>query len=163
MTTNIDVTRLTGEWSGTNQLWLAPNEPVRESATQATVTGAAAGQFLVLTYTWSDNDKPHDGVLIIRVAAEPSPVDMVWVDSFHTDGKFMQCEGRRSQEGGLEATAKWSAGEGPDWGWRILLTSDGPDDLSVRMFVATPAGEEAPAVESRYTRGRQAKFPGTTN
>lgn len=50
------------------------------------------------------------------------------------------------------ATTLWSIGDGPDWGWRIALSSPNADDLLVRMYVATPAGEEAPAVESRYAR-----------
>lgn len=115
------------------------------------MTSVAAGGFLLLNYTWSDGGRPHDGVLIVRVADEPGPVDMVWVDSFHTDGKFMQFEGRPTTDCGLDATTNWSAGDGPDWGWRIHLSSS-DEELLVRMYIATPEGEEAPAVESRYRR-----------
>lgn len=152
MSTLIDAGELAGKWSGRNLLWLGPAEPVRESATEATVTTAAADGFLVLTYSWTDQGEPQDGMLMVRVAAEPSPMDMVWVDSFHTMGKFMRFEGRPTTDGSLEATTLWSIGDGPDWGWRIALSSPNADELLVRMYVATPAGEEAPAVESRYTR-----------
>lgn len=144
--------KLVGEWSGRNSLWLAPGEPVRHSATEATVTTAAAGQFLVITYSWSDKGEPHDGLLMVRVADDPSPLDMVWVDSFHTMRQFMRFEGRESGDGSIEATTKWSPGSGPDWGWRIAVSSAGPDHLVVRMFIETPDGQEAPAVESVYSR-----------
>ena len=143
---------LVGQWSGENSLWLSPTEPVREAATKATVTTAAAGRFLVVTYVWSDLGKRHDGVLMVRVGDEPSPVDMVWVDSFHTAGKFMQFAGSATDDGSIEASTTWSAGDGSDWGWRIVLVSADDGELVIRMFIATPEGEEAPAVESRYRR-----------
>lgn len=147
-----EAAKLVGEWSGENRLWLGPTEPVREAETGLTVTSAGAGQFLVLTYTWSDQGKPHDGVLIVRIGDEPSPADMVWVDSFHTMGTFMQFSGRSTADGSIDATTTWSPGSGPDWGWRIALSGDSPEELIVRMFIATPEGEESPAVESRYRR-----------
>src|SRR5690606_6730741 len=140
--TNIDVAGLVGEWAGSYLLWLGPDEPVRESETAGTVTAAAAGQFLVLTYTWAASGKPHDGVLIARVADAPGAVEMDWVDAFHPAGKFMTVEGQSAAGGGLRATTKWSAGEGPAWGWRIDLSSAGSDDLVVQTYIATPTGEE---------------------
>ncbi len=152
MDVRADAALLVGEWSGHNKLWLGPDEPVRESSTSASVTAAAGGRFLVITYTWTDRGRPHDGVLMVRVDDEPSPQDMVWVDSFHTMGQFMRFEGKSSGDGSIQGTTKWSPGSGPDWGWRIALSSGGPDDLLVSMFIETPDGEEAPAVESRFTR-----------
>lgn len=73
MSTSIDARMLAGTWSGRNLLWLGPGEPVRESATEATVTTAAANAFLVLAYPWSDQGKQHDGVIMARDAAEPGP------------------------------------------------------------------------------------------
>ncbi len=145
-------TALEGRWSGEYKLWLGPDEPVRVSQTAATLTSAAAGGFLVITYDWSDRGQPHDGVLLARVAGEPGPMDMVWVDSFHTMGGFMRFEGRGTNDGSLEGTTKWSAGSGPDWGWRINLRAVLPDRFTVRMYIATPDGEEAPAVETVYER-----------
>lgn len=146
-----DAAPLVGDWSGHNRLWLGPEEPVRESSTDATLT-MAAGRFLVITYTWSDKGKPQDGVLILRIAPQPGPFDMVWVDSFHTMGEFMRFEGRPGKDGAIEGTTKWSPGSGPDWGWRIAVSSTGREEFSVRMYIETPDGEEAPAVESIYSR-----------
>lgn len=76
----------------------------------------------------------------------------LWVDSFHTMCGFMQFEGQQTADGSVEGNTTWSAGEGPAWGWRIVVSNPGPDELLVRMYIATPTGEEAPAVESRYLR-----------
>jgi len=150
-----DVARdLVGEWSGRDELWLGPGEPVRESATEATVTTAAGGGFLLIAYTWSHGGEPHDGVLLARLTPGPGAVDMVWVDSFHTQGQFMTFAGQEADDGAMAAFTTWSPGSGPDWGWRIVLDSGGPDDLTMRMYIATPDGEEAPAVASRYARRR---------
>src|SRR5690606_28115042 len=109
-------------------------------------------QFLVITYSWTDREQPHDGVLMLRVADDVGPVDIVWVDSFHTMRGFMQFSSSEATHGGWDASTKWSAGDGADWGWRIEVTAPEPDELLVRMYIATPTGEESPAVESHYTR-----------
>jgi hypothetical protein len=152
MNTRFAVDDLTGSWTGEYRLWLGPDVPVRESATHATVTGAANDKFIVITYAWTDAEKPHDGVLLVRLAEKPSPVDMVWIDSFHTMGGFMHFVGHETTDGSVEGTTTWSAGEGPDWGWRIIVSHPTTDELLVRMYIATPTGEESPAVESRYRR-----------
>src|SRR5690606_17936239 len=152
MSTPLGAQDLVGTWAGHNKLWLDPSQPVRESATRLTATAAAAGKFLVLTYAWADGETPHDGVLIVRTGAEPSPIDMGWVDSLHPAGQVMQFEGQGTADGSVNATTMWSVGAGPDWGWRIHVSSTGPTDLIVRMYIATPDGVEAPAVEARYSR-----------
>ena len=77
---------------------------------------------------------------------------MVWVDSFHTSSQFMRFEGRAREDGGIEGDTKWSAGTGEDWGWRIVVSSPNAQELIVRMYVEPPDSEEAPAVESIYSR-----------
>jgi hypothetical protein len=56
---------LVGEWSGTNKLWLTPDEPVRESETTASVTLAAQGKFITIAYTWSFEGEPQDGLIVL--------------------------------------------------------------------------------------------------
>ena len=109
-----DIASFVGTWSGSYKLWLGPDEPLRESTTQATVSTVAAGQFLVINYAWTDRDKPHDGVLTLRVADDVGPVDMVWVDSFHTMRGFMQFTSSERTEGGWDEFTRWSVGDRPD-------------------------------------------------
>ena len=65
-------------------------------------------------------------------------------------------EGGHPQEGLLvvrnAALGSYAAPEGPDWGWRIVIGSDGPDELHLRMYNIAPDGGVYPAVESRLLR-----------
>jgi hypothetical protein len=143
---------LVGDWFGTNRVWLSPGEPVRESETSATIALAAHSAFLTITYTWSDSGEPQDGILIVRLAQEPSSLDMVWIDSWHTGGKFMEFRGEEHGDGQVSAIGSYSAPEGPDWGWRITLTAGAGDGYEVRMYNIPPHGIEALAVEAKYIR-----------
>jgi hypothetical protein len=67
-------------------------------------------------------------------------------------------EGGQPQEGLLvvrnAALGSYAAPEGPDWGWRIVIGSDGPDELHLLMYNIAPDGGVYPAVESRLLRRR---------
>lgn len=144
--------QLAGEWSGSNKLWLEPGTPVRESDATARIGSTANGQFLQLAYDWADQGSPHSGLLVLRIVDGPGPVDIVWVDSFHTMRAFMQFARTESVAEGWNASTTWSVGDGPDWGWRIEVTCPSPDELLIRMFITTPTGEESPAVETRLAK-----------
>jgi hypothetical protein len=143
---------LVGDWFGTKRVWLSPQDPVRESETKATIALAARSAFLTITYTWSDLGEPQDGMLIVRLAQEPSSLDMVWIDSWHTGGKFMEFRGEEHGDGQVSAIGSYSAPEGPNWGWRITLTTGAGGGCEVRMYNITPDGIEELAVEMIYTR-----------
>lgn len=144
--------QLAGAWTGINRLWLSPDAPARESETTATVALAAGGAFATFTYTWADGGRPQDGVLLLRLAPEPSALDMVWADSFHMGKELMLCRGEAGSAGSLSALGSYAAPPGPDWGWRIVLSADTPEELHLRMDNITPEGQEALAVEARYSR-----------
>ena len=141
-----------GDWSGINRLWLSPDDPVRESETTASMALAAGGAFAMISYTWAENGEPQDGVLLVRLAPEPSQLDMVWIDSWHTGGKFMEFRGEEDRDGCMSALGSYPAPPGPDWGWRIVLAADADAGLRIRMYNISPDGEEALAVEADYTR-----------
>lgn len=145
------ISQWVGEWSGTNQLWLMPGDPPRESETSASVTLAAGGGFALIRYAWADGGKPHDGVLLVRIAAAPGEASMVWIDSFHTGGNFMEFRGEADRDGRMSAGGSYAAPPGPDWGWRIELAG-GDAEMQILMYNITPDGEEALAVDAKYNR-----------
>lgn len=155
MNVRAQLSKLVGRWTGSNQLWLSPDEPVRQSQTNASVSLAAHDGFATITYTWADQGKLHDGVLIVRNAPQPSEQDMVWVDSFHTGGKFMVFKGEQHTDGRIAAFTTYPAPPGPDWGWRMVLASENGDDWELLMYNVAPTGEVYPAVEARYWRATE--------
>jgi hypothetical protein len=141
-----------GQWSGSNKVWLSPDAPARESDVTASIELAAGDGFAVITYDWEDDGKPQDGMLLIRIAPDASPPDMVWIDSWHTGGKFMDFRGEEHPDGRLSARGSYQAPPGPDWGWRIAISTGEDGTLRILMDNITPDGEEAPAVEWLFTR-----------
>ena len=141
-----------GEWSGRNQLWMEPGTPVHTCEIAACLVLVARGACAAIRYAWEEGGHPQEGLLIVRNAAEAGAEDMVWVDSFHTGGQFMRFRGEADETGRIAALGSYPAPEGPDWGWRIAIGSDGPDKLHLLMYNITPDGAVYPAVEARYVR-----------
>lgn len=152
MRTEKSFAELVGRWRGLNRLWLSPDSPVQESETTASVELAAGGAAALIRYTWAEGGRPQDGLILLRLAPEPSAVDMVWVDSWHMRDPFMLCRGELDGEGRLAGRGAYSAPPGPDWGWRIVVGAQETGELRIRMFNITPDGQEALAVDARYSR-----------
>ena len=152
MEERVQLTDLVGTWSGLNRLWLMPGDPVRESETRASVTSAAHGAVVSLTYSWDYEGQPQEGVLMLRNHPAAAKVEVVWLDSWHTGNEFMLFAGDADHEGLVAVRGSYAAPPGPDWGWRIVLDADDADALQILMCNITPEGEEALAVDARYIR-----------
>ncbi len=149
--TNIQ-NRLLGVWSGENLLrtpWLTPPEQV--SPSRLSVGPAAAGKFLVFSYTWSHDNVPQEGLLLLGNDEKQNVATAAWVDSWHMSSKVMACAGTVSDEGVIDLRGSYEAPPGPDWGWRIVVSSS-ESGLEMAMYNVTPEGEEELAVRARYTR-----------
>jgi hypothetical protein len=144
--------KLLGEWAGANQLWLAPGEAAHESATMASVSSVAQGQFITIAYTWAFEDEPHDGLIIFRPDPDNGPANSVWLDSWHVKNDIMFCDGTLNDRGVLLLEGSYAAPPGPDWGWRIEIERDASDSLVIRMINISPVGQEALAVLAQYRR-----------
>lgn len=123
------------QWAGTSELWLdrLGNDADRSECTVDIQTGA-------VKYTWRREGKSHDGVLLVQ----PDGAD--FTDSFHSP-EAMHCVSARDSWCLLDVRGSFSAGEGPEWGWRITLSHRTPsDELVLQMTVIKPWGEEGRAV-----------------
>jgi hypothetical protein len=143
---------LTGEWHGTNKLYTSwiPDDPIKESKTNATVRTLANGKFLQIQYDWVCQDKPQDGVLLL--SQELDSVKVVWIDSWHNGDKFMNFEGKIDENGALSVNGFYAVPENPDWGWRIDLVTENSDSFVITMHNISPENEEDLAVNAIYRR-----------
>ena len=151
MNDTVELSDLVGRWSGDNHLYVMPGDPVRESESEATVSLAADGAVALVTYTWAYEGTPQEGVLMLRTGT-PDDVAVVFVDSWHTRDQIMQFRVDPEHEGLIAVRGSYAAPPGPDWGWRITVEADGPDAFRIVMHNVTPKGQEALAVDARFTR-----------
>lgn len=136
-------------WSGTNRLHLgdwAPENPILDSDGTAEIHERCGGQFLEISYTWSYKGEPKEGVILLGTEPRSGMVNASWTDSFHLAHQLMKCEGRETENGGIEVKGNYSVEGYPDWGWRTEIV---PGDSSLRylMYNVSPEGHEEIAVE----------------
>jgi hypothetical protein len=144
------LTPLAGAWHGSNRLWISSEEEPQESASTLTVTFSAQGKVAELRYTWSADDEPEDGLLLLREVRDG--VQAMWSDSWHTPDGFMPCSGSLDAQGIIQLRGSYPNPPGPDWGWRIEIDPREGKRLQVRMFNQPPKEEETLAVQVVYLR-----------
>ncbi|MEK7729815.1 MAG: DUF1579 family protein [candidate division KSB1 bacterium] len=145
--------RWLGNWKGTNLLhlsWLTPSD--YHSPSHLAITPVANGKFLMFTYTWSHENTPHEGLLVLGYDAEQKVATAAWLDSWHMSNKIMSCQGTIEERGEVILQGYYEAPPGPDWGWRIVIATSG-EELHLKMYNCTPEGEEELAVRAEYTQG----------
>jgi hypothetical protein len=145
--------RLIGAWTGNNQLrlsWLTPQD--YSSASDLLVGQAAKGNFLTFTYTWNHENVSHEGLLVLGHDQNQGIATAAWVDSWHMSSKIMSCQGTLAQQGTIDLRGSYEAPPGPDWGWRIVITSPSDNDLQIIMYNCTPEGLEELVVQADYKR-----------
>src|SRR5262245_29598990 len=142
------LTMLAGRWKGTSRLWLDPESAPAESETTATVTEAARGRALAITYAWSHEGEPQEGILLL--AGDAAAIRAAWVDSFHVQEALMLFEGAEDADGGVLVRGSYPAPSGPDWGWTIRVEPLEGGAFRIVMHNVTPEGEEQLAVASSY-------------
>ena len=151
MSALIELNDLIGKWQGTNQLWLFPGEPVRESESLAEIGTMQQEQFTEIRYSWAADGKSQDGRILLGQAADDGIVKAVWFDTWHMANQFMVCEGN-VEDGIVSVKGSYAAPPGPDWGWQIDIEPQGMNAFHLLMYNITPDGEKFLAVEVAYSR-----------
>jgi len=139
-------------WSGENLLrlsWQTPSEFQSRSA--LTATTAVRDKFLTVSYQWSHENTPHEGLLLIGCDAETATINAAWVDSWHQNTKPLMLSGTISEAKVIDLRGNYEVPNHPDWGWRIRL-APAADDLQMTMYNITPEGVEDLAVQADYQR-----------
>jgi len=144
---------LIGEWRGTKQLYLEPPPaPAISSPSQLSVKPVAGGSFLQFDYDWTYEGAEQSGVLLFG-CDEENAASAAWVDSFHASTRIMSFAGHAT-DGSAELSGSYAAPPGPDWGWRVVIRSVSPNELTIVMHNISPEGQEDLAVQIDYTRER---------
>lgn len=143
--------QLRGQWVGSNSLWLRPGTPVHESDIKATISAAANGHYYLMNYSWSFEGEVQEGVFFL--GGNENMATATWGDSWHMAPEPMYCQGELKENGArLVLIGTFTAGEGPDWGWRTEFTRQGPDNFLMEAYVIPPTGEEGLAVRAELKR-----------
>lgn len=140
-----------GIWRGTNRLQDRHVKSLEESIATAIVTPILGGRFVRLDYTWVFYGDPQEGSLLLGYEKRRDVVTGYWVDTWHLNDQVMVCTGFAVAEE-LHLFGSYAPPAGPDWGWRIAVTSLEGKSFGIRMFNVEPDGSEIFAVESHFRR-----------
>jgi hypothetical protein len=145
---------LAGDWRGTAQTWLHPDNPPLEGAWEGRIALLLGGRFVRFEYGAHVGDKPHAGELVVAYETPEKFWRMSWIDSFHTSPGILLSTGVPGERA-MRATASYYAGEGePRWSWRTEIDDPEGDTLQIRMINILPDGLEAKAVTIDLQRTR---------
>ena len=142
---------LIGNWDGTNKINLSwTPDPVKESASTASVRSRANNTCLEIEYTWEFEGVPQEGFIVVSLGKE-GDASAVWTDSWHSKNILMFCEGTSTIAGGVNLKGSYKVEGHPDWFWRTEIVP-GEDSFKYLMFNVSPEGTEEWAVETRFKR-----------
>lgn len=129
------ISELTGtKWSGRSELWL---DQLGDKAHVCECT-IEIGQDTI-EYQWSHEGKAHQGKIALR------PGGAEFTDTFHAP-KGMTFEASPRPWALVDVFGTFPAGDGPEWGWRILLSHRPTGELVLQMTIVAPWGETGRAV-----------------
>lgn len=132
------------DWRGVAELWLDPlGNDAQTSPCTLHIESSA------LRYSWAYEGTPHQGTITL------DPGGGTFLDTWHSPAA-MPCERTRSTAL-IDLLGSYAAGDGPRWGWRLVLSlrpsyGGAPESLVLQMTNIAPWGEEARAVRMIATR-----------
>ncbi len=140
---------LLGDWTGEYAMRFMPTDDFGPASGATATVSVTAGSLVTVRYTWSNDDGPQDGLLLVGDGSAPHEARGIWVDSFHQAPHWMALQGvASSNEVALEGV--YPAPPGPDWGWRIRV--GGVLDLTLTMINLPSDSEAYEVVLARFSR-----------
>jgi len=151
--THTRLSRWIGRYEGTAKTYLEPGKPPLEAPWQGEIHPWLGGRFIAFDYRSELFGDPFAGVLIVGFERDKSEFQVTWLDSFHTGTATLLSRGPEGQGGPIDVRGSYYVKQTDEhWGWRTEFHDDRDGSLTIRMFNATPAGEEDLGIEIHLSR-----------
>ena len=143
---------LVGSWEGTCQTWFEPGKLADESEIKGEICQVLGGRFVRHEYESTIQGQPRHGEELIALNSVSKRFQISWVDDFHMNYAILFSQGDSTERGFVVQGNYDVAPDSPPWGWKTVFDLIDDDHLTITAYNVAPDGQEAKAVETKYTR-----------